>query len=60
MRSTRNPNLDGFGFEVVAEGEVAEHLEESLVAAGVADTFSKIVVFTPSARTHFCDDAARV
>ena len=40
--------LDGFGFEVVAEGEVAEHFEESVVAAGVADVF-EIVVFAAGA-----------
>ena len=36
--------LDGFGFEVVAEGEVAEHLEEGVVAAGVADVFEIVVL----------------
>ncbi len=36
--------LDGFGFEVVAEGEVAEHLEEGVMAAGVADVFEIVVL----------------
>ncbi len=40
--------VDGFGFEVVAEGEVAEHFEERVVAAGVADVF-EIVVFAAGA-----------
>ena len=40
--------LDGFGFEVVAEGEIAEHFEERVVAAGVADVF-EIVVFAAGA-----------
>ncbi|MND20558.1 hypothetical protein D3C80_108910 [compost metagenome] len=41
--------LDSIVFEVVAEAEVAQHLEESMVTCGVADVF-QIVVFT--ARTH--------
>ena len=40
--------LDGVGFEVVAEGEVAEHFEERVVAAGVADVF-EVVVFAAGA-----------
>ncbi len=36
--------LDGFGFEVVAEGEIAEHLEEGVMAAGVADVFEIVVL----------------
>ena len=40
--------LDGFGFEVIAEGEIAQHFEESVVAAGVADVF-EIVVFAAGA-----------
>ena len=35
---------DGIGFEVVAEGEVAQHLEEGVVAAGVADVFEVVVL----------------
>ena len=35
---------DGVGFEVVAEGEVAEHLEERVMAAGVADIFEIVVL----------------
>ncbi len=36
--------LDGFGFEVVAEGEVAQHFEERVVAAGVADVFQIVML----------------
>ena len=36
--------LDGVGFEVIAEGEIAQHLEESVVAAGVADIFEIVVL----------------
>ena len=46
MRS--QAKCDGVGFEVVAEGEVAEHFEERVVAAGVADVF-EIVVFAAGA-----------
>ena len=41
--------LDGVGFEVVAEGEIAQHLEERVVAAGVADVFEIVVL---AARAH--------
>jgi hypothetical protein len=41
--------LDGFGLEVIAEGEIAQHFEERVVAAGVADVF-QVVVF--AARAH--------
>ena len=41
--------LNGVVFEVVAEAEVTQHFEESVVARGVTDVF-QIVVFT--ARTH--------
>ncbi|MNY45592.1 hypothetical protein D3C86_1807080 [compost metagenome] len=40
---------DRVALEIVAEAEVAQHLEESMVTCGVADVF-QIVVFT--ARTH--------
>ena len=36
--------LDGLGFEVIAEGEIAEHLEEGVMAAGVADVFEVVVL----------------
>src|ERR1041384_6202751 len=36
--------FDRFGFEVVAEGEVAEHLEERLVPGGVADLLQIVVL----------------
>ena len=35
---------DGVALEVVAEGEVAEHLEEGVVAAGEADVFEVVVL----------------
>ena len=38
--------LDRFLFEVVAEGEVAEHLEEGVVPCGMADLL-EVVVFPP-------------
>ncbi len=36
--------IDGLGFEVIAEGKIAQHLEESVVAAGVADVFEVVVL----------------
>ena len=36
--------VDGVAFEVVAEGEVAHHFKEGVVAGGVADVF-QVVVF---------------
>ena len=36
--------LDGVGFEVIAEGEIAQHFEESVVAAGVADVFEIVML----------------
>ncbi len=41
--------VNRFAFEVVAEAEIAEHLEEGVVACGVADIF-QIIVF--AAGTH--------
>ena len=35
---------DGVALEVVAEAEVAEHLEEGVVAAGEADVFEVVVL----------------
>jgi hypothetical protein len=35
---------DGIGLEVVAEGEIAEHLEEGVMAGGVADIVEIIVL----------------
>ncbi len=40
---------DGLLLEVVAEGEVAEHLEEGVVARGVADVVEVVVL---AARAH--------
>ena len=36
--------LDGVVLEIVAEGEIAEHLEEGVVAGGVADIFEVVVL----------------
>jgi hypothetical protein len=36
--------LDGFGFEVVAEREVAEHLEEGVMAARETDIFQVVML----------------
>ena len=36
--------LDGVGFEVIAEGEIAQHFEERVMAAGVADVFEIVVL----------------
>ena len=41
--------LDRLGLEVVAEAEVAEHLEERVVARGVADVLEVVVL---AARAH--------
>ena len=35
---------DGIGFEVIAKGKVAQHLEEGVVTAGVADVLQIIVL----------------
>ena len=36
--------LDRVGFEIVAEGEIAEHLEERVVARGIADIVEIVVL----------------
>ena len=36
--------LDGFGLEIIAEGEIAQHLEEGVMAAGVADVFQVVML----------------
>jgi len=41
------------GFEVIAEGEVAEHFEEGVVAAGVAERFRGSLCFAAGAGRHF-------
>ena len=41
--------LDGVGFEIIAEGEIAQHLEEGVMAAGVADVLQVVVL---AARAH--------
>jgi hypothetical protein len=35
---------DGVGFEVVAEGKIAQHFEECVMAAGIADVFEIVVL----------------
>src|SRR6266849_2664651 len=45
-RSQQFPGVgDSFLLEIIAEGKIAEHLEESVVALGEADIF-KVVVLT--------------
>jgi len=51
--------VDGVGFEVVAEGEVAEHLEEGVMAASVADVF-EVVVLAAGADAFLGGGSARV
>ena len=51
--------LDGFGFEVIAEGEVAQHLEEGVMAAGVADVF-QVVMLAAGADAFLRGGGARV
>jgi hypothetical protein len=48
---------DRLVLEIVAEREIAEHLEEGVVPGGVADIV-EIVMLARPARTHFCDEAA--
>src|SRR5712692_6487425 len=44
-RSQQFPGIgDGIFFEVVAEGEIAEHFEEGVVAVGEADVFEVVVL----------------
>ena len=51
--------LDGFRLEVIAEGEIAQHLEEGVVAAGVADIF-QVVVLAAGPRALLRTRGARV
>ena len=51
--------FDGLGLEVIAEGEIAQHLEKRMVAAGVADVF-QIVVFAAGADAFLRSGGARV
>ena len=55
MRSSQ-ANCDRLALEVVAEGEVAEHLEEGVVARGVADVLEVVVL---AARAHAALRAGR-
>ncbi|MGA2134382.1 MAG: hypothetical protein ABSH50_18985 [Bryobacteraceae bacterium] len=36
--------IDGIGFEVIAEGEIAQHFEEGEMPAGVADVFQVVML----------------
>ena len=58
LRHQRPGMLDRDILEVVAEREVAEHLEEGVVARGVADIVEVIVLATGPHR-HFCAVVAR-
>ncbi len=51
--------LDGALLEVIAEGEVAEHLEKGVVARGVADIV-EVVVLAAGAHTFLRGDCALV
>ncbi len=35
---------DGFAFEVITKGKIAEHLEKGVVAGGIADVFQVVVL----------------
>lgn len=50
--------MDRVAFEVIAEGEVAHHFKEGVVAGGVADVF-QVVVLAACAYT-FCAVVARL
>ena len=50
--------VDRVALEVVAEGEVAEHLEERVVARGVADVL-QVVVLAAGAHAALADAARR-
>ena len=50
---------DGVGLEVIAEREIAQHLEERVMAAGVADVF-EIVVLAARAHAFLRGGGARV
>ena len=51
--------VDGVAFEVVAEGEVAHHFKEGVVAGGVADVF-QVVVFAACAHAFLRGGSAVV
>ena len=51
--------LDGVGFEIIAERKVSQHFEEGVVAAGVADVF-EVVVFASGAHAFLRAGGARV
>ena len=40
--------LDGFGFEIIAEGEITEHFEKGMMAGGIADII-QIIMFATGA-----------
>ena len=51
--------VDGIFLEVVAEAEIAQHLEESVVACGVADVF-QVVVLAAGAHAALRGRGARI
>ena len=51
--------MDRFALEVIAEGEVAEHLEEGVVARGVAHVL-QIVVLAPGAHAALAGSGTQV
>src|ERR1700674_89903 len=59
-RSYQLPGVgDGFLLEVVAEGKIAEHLEEGVVGLREADVF-EVIVLAASAHAFLCRGGARV
>src|SRR5204862_8319294 len=51
--------LDGAILEIVAEREIAEHLEEGVMSRGVADIV-EVVMFAPRTHAFFGGDGALV
>ena len=51
--------LDGFGFEIIAEGKIAQHLEEGVMAARIADVL-QVVMFAAGAHAFLRAGGARV
>src|SRR5207302_6478408 len=51
--------LDGALLEVIAEREIPEHLEEGVMAGGVADIV-EVVVLAAGAHAFLCGDGARI
>ena len=49
---------DRLFLEIIAEGKIPQHFEERVMARGITDVVRSLCL--PPARTHFCDEAARV